>query len=325
MHTLESLIQNSASMQSFQNQLSIQVPDSNCSFDQDDSSSHYQSDAECTPIKKVVCPSSTSSQSSSSNTSFRYVNIYLLLNHKYKTIYCGFNRDDVEIVQQAISVSKPSFIQNFNSTPMINYSNQSLIRIVKRKPTVNFHCIDDLVNGNGSTASNLSNCNDSGNYSSFYQSSQADTSHSFQNVSNETSNQEANEYSDDKENAKSMNKCDNKKFRTSFTDEQKKQLDNYFIANPYPDPKETEEMSAHLGLTENVIKVWFQNKRSRDKQRKFSRENNARLAAKKQLSNEQLQTSPLISNLQFLSSQIYSLKAAAALNAFASNMHYPHY
>jgi len=115
---------------------------------------------------------------------------------------------------------------------------------------------------------------------------------------------------DDKENTK----LDNKKFRTSFTEEQKKLLDFYFNKNPYPDPRETEDMSAHLGLPEHVIKVWFQNRRSRDKQRKFSRENNARLAAKKQINNEQIQSTPLISNLQYF-------QAAAALNAFASNIY----
>jgi hypothetical protein len=47
-------------------------------------------------------------------------------------------------------------------------------------------------------------------------------------------------------------------------------LDQYFRRNPYPDPRETEDLSTQLNLPENVIKVWFQNKRSRDKQRKSS-------------------------------------------------------
>ena len=47
-------------------------------------------------------------------------------------------------------------------------------------------------------------------------------------------------------------------------------LEQYFRQNPYPDPRETEDLSSQLVLPENVIKVWFQNKRSRDKQRKFS-------------------------------------------------------
>jgi len=154
----------------------------------------------------------------------------------------------------------------------------------------------------------VSSFNDSGNYSYYNPSSLVETSYITQNIKNESSNQET--MYDDKENTK----LDNKKFRTSFTEEQKKLLDFYFNKNPYPDPRETEDMSAHLGLPEHVIKVWFQNRRSRDKQRKFSRENNARLAAKKQINNEQIQSTPLISNLQYF-------QAAAALNAFASNIY----
>ncbi len=154
----------------------------------------------------------------------------------------------------------------------------------------------------------MSSFNDSGNYSYYNPSSLVETSYITQNIKNESSNQET--MYDDKENTK----LDNKKFRTSFTEEQKKLLDFYFNKNPYPDPRETEDMSAHLGLPEHVIKVWFQNRRSRDKQRKFSRENNARLAAKKQINNEQIQSTPLISNLQYF-------QAAAALNAFASNIY----
>ena len=52
-------------------------------------------------------------------------------------------------------------------------------------------------------------------------------------------------------------------------------LEQYFRRNPYPDPRETEDLSKQLVLPENVIKVWFQNKRSRDKQRKFSKDNKA--------------------------------------------------
>ena len=91
-----------------------------------------------------------------------------------------------------------------------------------------------------------------------------------------------------------------KKVRTTFTDHQKKMLDVFFKKNPYPDPRETEELSQQLVLPENVIKVWFQNKRSRDKQRKFSNKN----AAKHQASSvqpAQAFSSPLIANLHFLS------------------------
>jgi len=112
-------------------------------------------------------------------------------------------------------------------------------------------------------------------------------------------------------------------------------LDYYFNQNPYPDPRETEDMSAHLALPENVIKVWFQNKRSRDKQRKFSRDNNSRVSKSNHYpttiptnknSNEHVNASPLIANLQLLSQLNNSFKAAAALQAFANNnRHFPHF
>jgi hypothetical protein len=47
-------------------------------------------------------------------------------------------------------------------------------------------------------------------------------------------------------------------------------LDQYFRKNCYPDPMEIEDLSQSLNLPEGVIKVWFQNKRSRNKQKKPS-------------------------------------------------------
>jgi hypothetical protein len=76
----------------------------------------------------------------------------------------------------------------------------------------------------------------------------------------------------------SCNNTKNKKVRTTFSDQQKMMLEYYFERNPYPDPKEAEDMSERLCLSENVIKVWFQNKRSRDKQRKFSRNKSMKIA-----------------------------------------------
>ena len=70
-----------------------------------------------------------------------------------------------------------------------------------------------------------------------------------------------------------------------------------------------------------IFKYIFQTRRSRDKKRKFSRDNNARLAARKQVNSEQIQSTPLIANLEYL-------KAAAALNVFASNFcgnNFPHF
>ncbi|CAF2373014.1 unnamed protein product [Rotaria sp. Silwood2] len=56
-----------------------------------------------------------------------------------------------------------------------------------------------------------------------------------------------------------------KKIRTAFTDNQKQYLDRFYSSNRYPDPTEMETLSRLLLLNEKVIRVWFQNKRSREK------------------------------------------------------------
>ncbi len=56
-----------------------------------------------------------------------------------------------------------------------------------------------------------------------------------------------------------------KKIRTAFTDDQKYYLDRFYSTNRYPDPTEMETLSRLLSLNEKVIRVWFQNKRSREK------------------------------------------------------------
>ena len=127
------------------------------------------------------------------------------------------------------------------STPIF----QSRFITPASKPRVNFHSIADLIG----SPSEPSSC--SGYFSNDSVSSPA---------------------IDNKENIIITGKKNN---RTTFSDYQKQQLDVYFQVNPYPDPRETEELSKKLDLGEAVIKVWFQNKRSRDKQRKFSHANRA--------------------------------------------------
>ncbi|CAF0756516.1 unnamed protein product [Didymodactylos carnosus] len=58
-----------------------------------------------------------------------------------------------------------------------------------------------------------------------------------------------------------------KKNRTQFTDNQKWTLDRFYAKQSYPDPSQMELLSKQLSLEEKVIRVWFQNKRSRDKTR----------------------------------------------------------
>ena len=42
-------------------------------------------------------------------------------------------------------------------------------------------------------------------------------------------------------------------------------LDRFYATNRYPDPTQMETLSRLLSLEEKVIRVWFQNKRSREK------------------------------------------------------------
>jgi hypothetical protein len=190
------------------------------------------------------------------------------------------------------------------------------------KPRVNFHSIDDIIGNKSEEQESMG--------SSGYASNESDMSPyynqklMFQNIcqqliakqtKDESINEEFN--NEEKELVVKQSNYDSKKVRTTFTDYQKKQLDVYFQKNPYPDPRELEDLTQQLGLAEAVIKVWFQNKRSRDKQRKFSHSNRAALRQKEnmQKGNENI-SSPLVANLQMLSSRINSsYYAAAALSA----------
>lgn len=146
-------------------------------------------------------------------------------------------------------------------------------------------------------ADNSFSSNDSGYLSTFinsilYQQTLSNTSYSLINNYNIKSNQ----HDQDKENQILDTKQDSKKLRTTFTETQKQMLDEYFAMNPYPDPKETEDLSNQLSLAENVIKVWFQNKRSRNKQRKST--NSKRIYA--------VQESTLVNNLKIFSEKFNS-------------------
>ena len=110
---------------------------------------------------------------------------------------------------------------------------------------------------------------------------------------------------------------------------QKQQLEVFFQRNPYPDPRETEEMSAQLGLGEAVIKVWFQNKRSRDKQRKFSHANRAAMRAALSVNPQSkenvsvqfgVSSSPILSNIQMLTSRICQYQSA--MTAWNNQRHF---
>ena len=122
---------------------------------------------------------------------------------------------------------------------------------------------------------------------------------------------------------------DNKKIRTTFSDNQKQALEIYFQRNPYPDPRETEELSQSLGLGEAVIKVWFQNKRSRDKQRKFSHANRAAMrenmkaeTATNSVKAASLYASPIFNNIQMLTSRLNNYQTAFSAIQNRNSLYY---
>lgn len=187
------------------------------------------------------------------------------------------------------------------------------------KPRVNFHSIEDLATSESSSPENFSSSSESmvdSGFCSYSNQSQKQTA--------DESDSEDIEVSDsNKENSTRKNDAtNNKKLRTSFTEVQKRALDVYFQRNPYPDPRETEELSQQLALPENVIKVWFQNKRSRDKQRKFSHKSKALLLnsdSSVSFNNHSYSSSPLVANLQMLTSRFNPYAAVAAAAAAQSS------
>lgn len=192
-----------------------------------------------------------------------------------------------------------------NSTPILHCQNKSAIPNTTPQVTrarVNFHSIEDLASSQTKPKCENDQTNDSGYLSSFINSMLLQQSLSspyspfnYRSSSrNEYINDSNNYQTEDKENSDLKLNNDGKKLRTTFTDAQKRMLEIYFQTNPYPDPKETEDLSEQLSLAECVIKVWFQNKRSRSKSRKAT--NSKRIFPSEK-------DSMLVSNLKALSSQ----------------------
>lgn len=181
---------------------------------------------------------------------------------------------------------------------------------------------------------------DSG-FSSYYSSSNQNQASSNCQKLDAAVDSDCDDADENKENERKNNldlaASNSKKMRTTFTEQQKRALDVYFQRNPYPDPRETEELSQQLVLPENVIKVWFQNKRSRDKQRKFSHKSRAAVSHNQHQqvvlaasdSSSLLSTSsstgsfssPLVANLQMLTSRFANSYAAAAAAAAVQAQH----
>lgn len=188
--------------------------------------------------------------------------------------------------QSSIDISTP-VTRNISSLYELN-------SIKSNKPKVNFHSIEDLALSNSVKHDFGLSLNDSGFMSSLMSSflTSSFTCSTPCNTSNHTRhlNKEPSEENNDSRNQYN----DGKKLRTTFTENQKSRLEEYFSINPYPDPKETEDLSQNLNLPESVIKVWFQNKRSRNKQKK---------STVSKIIHPVATDSPIISSLRFLSSQ----------------------
>ena len=208
----------------------------------------------------------------------------------------------------AVSQSTPiKYFQTSEACSTPDYKKYSTPSNTGYKPKVNFHSIADLA----------SPCNESG-YSS--NDSQMQSMNNTPQLA--STHRPKVEYEVGKE-------SDKKPIRTTFSDLQKQQLEVFFQRNPYPDPRETEEMSAQLGLGEAVIKVWFQNKRSRDKQRKFSHANRAAMRAALSVNPQSkenvsvqfgVSSSPILSNIQMLTSRICQYQSA--MTAWNNQRHF---
>ena len=61
----------------------------------------------------------------------------------------------------------------------------------------------------------------------------------------------------------SSSSLDDKRPRTAFTGEQLKRLRHEFTANRYLAEERRKNLCSELGLSENQLKIWFQNKRAK--------------------------------------------------------------
>ena len=63
----------------------------------------------------------------------------------------------------------------------------------------------------------------------------------------------------------SSSSLEDKRPRTAFTSDQLKRLRQEFTANRYLTEERRKNLCSELGLSENQLKIWFQNKRAKVK------------------------------------------------------------
>lgn len=149
--------------------------------------------------------------------------------------------------QQQIAAFQSSCIEYLRRVQLSAIQNKT--PVITRRPRVNFHSIDDLASSDPSS----SEC-DSG-YSTSYSVNQSSQS---KPVDEESDSDEIDENKENSSKRAVVESASGKKVRTTFTEQQKRSLDEYFQRNPYPDPRETEELSQQLVLPESVIKVIYE-------------------------------------------------------------------
>ncbi|ESN97229.1 hypothetical protein HELRODRAFT_85680 [Helobdella robusta] len=64
-----------------------------------------------------------------------------------------------------------------------------------------------------------------------------------------------------------MDKVGKKRPRFSYTRQQLKELEEHFLVNPYLTKSPMAQLSVKLNIPESQVKIWFQNRRMREKKK----------------------------------------------------------
>jgi len=59
------------------------------------------------------------------------------------------------------------------------------------------------------------------------------------------------------------------KYRTVYSERQKTQLEQQYVANTYISATQKADIARQVGLTERQVKIWFQNRRAKDRRQKY--------------------------------------------------------